>query len=68
MFGNEQPNGMHLSLSCMTFLSPIQGGIDPPDIYNTIIMHCYIAAFMCTLLNVSKPECVRFEGILESGE
>lgn len=31
-------------------------------------MYHYIAAFMYMLLNVSKPECIRFEGILESGE
>ena len=33
-----------------------------------MIMYHYIAAFMYTLLNVSKPECIRFEVILESGD
>jgi len=52
----------------MTFFSPIQGGIDPPDICNVMIIYDYTAGFMCTLLNVSKPECIRFVGTLESGE
>lgn len=52
------------SLTKVTFLSPIQGGSDPPDTCNVMIMHHYMAAFMYVLLNVSKPECVRFEDVL----
>lgn len=65
MFGNEQPNGVHPSL--MTFFSPIQGGIDPPDFCNVMVIYHYLAAFMPMILHASKPECIRFEGILESG-
>lgn len=66
MFGKEQLNG--IPVSYLTFFSPIQGGIDPPYVCNVMIMYHYITVFMYTLLNVSKPECIRFEGVLESSE
>lgn len=46
-FGNKQASGLG-SLSYMTFFSPVQGGIDPPDICNVTMKWCCISAFMCS--------------------